>query len=195
MTLKSIPKFAAGAIAVVTLVLAVTGAARAQSASALPLVDLNRFAGSWYEIARLPTKREKGCIADVVDLIASGDKRNEYQLVNSCKAKNDYTDVTNADIKAVKNSGGGKLKVQYIWPFSDKEWVLALGSDYQWALVGSPNHKGLRILSRTRQMSPDVLATIKQKAASEGYAVDKLAMTLQTGRTPMAKVNGTKSAE
>jgi apolipoprotein D and lipocalin family protein len=162
--------------------LGVASAAIGQSVTALPSVDLNRFTGRWYEIARIPNKREKGCIADVVDLIAPADKQNHLLLVNTCRAKNDYTDVSNANIKAEKNSGDGMLKVTYIWPFSDSEWILALATDDGWVLTGSPNHKELRILSRTRELSPDVLAAIKQKAASEGFAVDKLMMTPQTGR-------------
>lgn len=164
------------------LSLGMVSAASGQTVSALPSVDLNRFAGSWYEIARLPTKREKGCIADVVDLIGLAYKPDRLTLVNSCKAKNDYTDVRNANIKAEKNSGDGKLKVTYIWPFSEKEWILALGADYEWVLIGSPNHKLLRVLSRTRVLSPDVLNEIKLKATSEGYPTDKLMMMLQTSR-------------
>ena len=154
----------------------------AQSTSALPSVDLNRFSGSWYEIARLPNKREKGCLADVVDLIALADKVDRLLLVTSCKAKNDYTDVANADIRTEKGSGGGKLKVIYLWPFSEKEWILALGPNYEWVLLGSPNHKALKVLSRTRTLSTEVLSDLKQKAASEGYATGKMTMTLQTGR-------------
>ena len=168
------------ATVIAALMLSEVSGAGAQSATALPSVDLNRFAGSWYEIARLPDKREKGCIADVVDLIALADKPDHLQLVNSCKAKNDYTDVNNAGIKAEKNSGDARLKITYIWPFSDKVWVLALGDGYEWALLGSPNHKILRVVSRERTMSAEVLASIKQRAASEGYATDKLSLTLQT---------------
>ena len=154
----------------------------AQSTSALHSVDLNRFSGSWYEIARLPNKREKGCLADVVDLIALADKVDRLLLVTSCKAKNDYTDVANADIRTEKGSGGGKLKVIYLWPFSEKEWILALGPNYEWVLLGSPNHKALKVLSRTRTLSTEVLSYLKQKAASKGYDTGKMTMTLQTGR-------------
>lgn len=180
--MKCIRTLVAGGTAVATLVLGLTGAGIGQTVTALPSVDLNRFAGSWYEIASLPSKREKGCIADTTDLIALGDKRDRLTLVNSCHAKNDYTNVRNADIKVQKNSGGGKLKVTYIWPFSDKVWVLGLEPNYQWVLLGSPNHKALRVLARTRSLGPDVLSEIRQKATSEGYPTDKLMMTLQTGR-------------
>jgi apolipoprotein D and lipocalin family protein len=169
-----------GGAAFAVLALATVCGAPAQQPSALPSVDLNRFAGSWYEITRLPNKREKGCVADVMDLIALADKNGHLQLVTSCEAKNDYLNVANASIKAEKGSDGGRLKVTYVWPFSDKDWILAIGADYEWVLLGSPNHKVLRVLSRTRTLSPDLLSEIKQKAASEGYAANKMTMTVQT---------------
>ena len=175
-------RLGAGAAVIAVAMSGLPNIAIAQAVSPVPSVDLNRFAGSWYEIARLPTKREKGCISDVVDLVALADKADRLQLVNSCKTKNDYTDVNNAGIKAEKNSGDAKLKITYVWPFSDKVWILALGDNYEWVLLGSPNHKLLRVLSRQRTMSPEVLVTIRQKAASEGYAIDKLILTPQTQR-------------
>jgi len=180
--LKFLLRMAIGGTAFAAFALGAVAGAAGQSVSALPSVDLNRFAGSWYEISRLPNKREKGCLADVLDLVALADKNDHLQLVTSCEAKNDYTNVANADIKADKNSGGGKLKVIYLWPFSEKDWILAVGADYEWVLIGSPNHKELRVLSRTRSMNPEVLSGIRQKAASEGYAIDKMTMTLQTGK-------------
>ncbi len=180
--MKFLARLAVGGAALAVFMLVAVRGTSAQAATALASVDLNRFAGSWYEIARLPNKREKGCVSDAVDLIALAEKNNHLQLVTSCETKNDYLNVANANIQAEKGSGGGKLKVTYLWPFSEKEWILALGGDYGWVLLGSPNHKDLKVLSRTRSLSPDLLSEIKQKAASEGYATEKLTMTLQTGR-------------
>jgi apolipoprotein D and lipocalin family protein len=156
--------------------------ARAQAVTALPSVDLNRFAGAWYEIARLPFKREKECIADVVEVVALADKTGHLQLINSCMTNKGYTDVRNAGIKAEKGSGDAKLKVTYLWPFTEKDWVLAVGQNYEWALVGSPNHKLLLVLSRTRTMSPAVLSGIEQQAAAQGFDPAKIMTTLQMGR-------------
>ncbi len=111
-------------------------------------------------------------------LFALGDKANHIQLVTSCKTKAGYTDARNADGKAQDKLGDGKLKLG-IWPFSRKYWVLATEPDYQWSLVGSPNHKTLWIYSRKPVMSPDVLAEVRAKAASQGFALDKLVMTPQ----------------
>ncbi len=76
--------------------------------------------------------------------------------------------------KVADTLGDGKLKVSYLWPFSQKYWVLAVGPEYTWALVGNPNHKELWVLSRTETMNPEMLEEIKSKAAAEGFEGAKL---------------------
>jgi apolipoprotein D and lipocalin family protein len=58
--------------------------------------------------------------------------------------------------------------------------VLALGPEYDWALVGSPNHKKLWLLSRTAAMASDAFRQAKAKAAFEGFRVEKLETVSQT---------------
>ncbi|QHN05573.1 lipocalin family protein [Granulicella sp. WH15] len=166
----------------ICLLLAGAQALRGQSVRAVPKVDLPSFTGTWYEVARYADKREKECVGDVFMLIALADKPNRFQLVNSCKTKTGYTDTNNGNGRTQDKSGDGKLKVTYIWPFSKKFWVLAVGPGYEWSLVGNPNHKDLRVLARTTTMKPEVLAEIKAKAAAQGFPVGKLVMTPQTPR-------------
>lgn len=177
---RTISRFAIG-LCIAALLQCALQPAQAQSVKALPSIDLNRFTGTWYEIARLPNKREKKCIADVVQVLALGDKKNQLQIVESCKTNKGYTQIRNASAKGLKNSGDGKLKVTYLWPFSEKHWVLALGEQYEWALVGSPDHKTLWVLSRTRNMDNSTLSAIQQKAGSQGFHTDKMKMTAQSG--------------
>jgi apolipoprotein D and lipocalin family protein len=162
-------------------------AAFAQSATALPTLDFNQFTGSWYEIARFPIKREKNCTSDVVEVIALGDKSKQLQIVTSCKTRKGYVDVRNATARTEKKRGDGELKVTYLWPFSEKDWVLALspagaGPNDRWLLVGSPNHKALWIFAGSATLAPALLAEIRQKADTQGFATAKLVPTLQTGR-------------
>jgi apolipoprotein D and lipocalin family protein len=82
-----------------------------------------------------------------------------------------------------KNPSDGRLKVMKLWPFTTKYWVLALGPDYGWSLVGSPNHKSLWIYSKSPTLAPDVLAQIEAQAAAEGYPVAKLVLTPQSGQS------------
>lgn len=164
----------------ICLLLAATGRASAQTVTAVPHLDLDRFVGKWYEVARYPTKLEKKCLGNVFQLIARGEKRQHLDLVSSCAIGDGFAYVRNGTIKAENKTGDGKLKVSYLWPFSTRYWVLALGPDEGWSLVGSPNHKNLWVLSRTATLKPDVLADIRSKAAAQGFPPDKLLLTPQT---------------
>src|ERR1700736_3276298 len=93
-----------------------------QTVTPVPKLDLDRTMGTWYELARFPVKREKPCVSDELVLYARGDKRNSFQIVTSCRIKdNDNTDSWNANGR-MPNSGDGALKVRTIWPFSAKYW-------------------------------------------------------------------------
>jgi apolipoprotein D and lipocalin family protein len=165
----------------IAVVLAMTaGAAHAQSATAVDRLDLGRFTGTWFEIARLPDKAQKQCVGGAFDMYTLGDKPGRFLLVTSCKLKDGTAKVRNLSGSRGKKSVDGKLKVTTLWPFSRKSWVLALAPDYGWALVGSPNHKTFWLLSRTASMPPDALQQAEAKAASEGFHVEKLKTVSQT---------------
>jgi apolipoprotein D and lipocalin family protein len=157
---------------------AATHVASAQTATPIPKLDLNQYMGTWYQIASYPTKTEKHCLSDAMTLYALGDKRDSFQVVTSCKIKDDNTDSWDSKGKMDKASDG-KLQVSHFLIFSKKYWVLATGPAYEWSLVGSPNHKCLWVLSRTTTLQPEALAEIKAKAAAEGFDPSKLVIMLQ----------------
>ncbi|MDP9038510.1 MAG: lipocalin family protein [Acidobacteriota bacterium] len=163
----------AAAGCVLAAVLAAGGAAAGQMVTPIAKLDADRFIAPWYEITRLPVKKEKRCLTDQVVLYALGDKKNSFQRVTSCKIKGDNSDSWNATGK-LDESGGGGLKVRTIWPFSRPYWVLAAGPAYEWLLVGTPNRKSLWVLSKTPDMAPDVIASIVAKASAEGFNTAKL---------------------
>lgn len=152
---------------------------RAQAITPVPKLDPNQFAGTWYEIARYPTKREKNCANDVALLTAEGDKPNQYQLETSCTDKKSYNDTRNF---TANSKGSGELKIRTIWPFSRPLWIIATAPDYSWSLAATPNHKSLWIYSKTLTLSPEVLTDIKSRAAAQGFSPDKLVMTQQKPR-------------
>jgi apolipoprotein D and lipocalin family protein len=169
-------RLAVGLALSVGLVAGAAQTAAAQSATAAPALDLNRYMGTWYEVARLPDKAERRCVGGAMVLNALADKPHRFQVVDSCRAKDGYTNVRNFNGKEADKSGGGKLKLSSFWPFSTKYWVLALGPTYDWALVGNPNHKSLWVLSRTATLPPEELTKIEALAAAQGFDTSKLAM-------------------
>jgi apolipoprotein D and lipocalin family protein len=152
-----------------------------QAVTAVPQLDLNRFTGTWYEMARYPDKGEKTCVSDAVMLYALGDKAGKFQMVSSCQMKDGNTNWQSANGRITdKKVADGRLKVTYIWPFTHKDWVLAVGPEYEWALVGSPKRKEMWVLSRSVTMAPEVLAAIEDKAVAEGFEKGKMVAVAQT---------------
>lgn len=148
-------------------------AAAGQSASAVPKLDLNRYMGVWYEMARTPNKMEKKCKENDTILYALGTKDRSFQMGIFCKIKPDVAIEWDANGKIDKN-GDGRLKVTHLWPFRKKYWVVATGHQYEWALLGTPNRKTLWVLSRTAQMRPAELSQIEANAAAAGFDTAKL---------------------
>ncbi len=145
----------------------------AQTVAAVPKLDLNGLMGTWYEIARLPNKAERHCVRNVQVLYALGDKKNTFQLGTSCLLKDGTPDSYDGTGKMDK-AGDGKLKLGWLPLFTSPYWVLATGPSFEWALIGSPKHKSLWILSRTAGLDPAVLAGIKATATAQGFDLGKL---------------------
>ncbi|GAC1414456.1 MAG: lipocalin family protein [Acidobacteriaceae bacterium] len=164
---------AAAALMLIGCAMPFSGVLHAQSATAVPKLDLDRFVAPWYEIMRSPIHREKACLGDQVVLYALGDKKNSFQRVTSCRIKGDNSQSWNATGK-LDEHGSGTLKIRTIWPFSSSYWVLATGPAYEWMLVGTPNHRTMWILSKTPVLPPEMLADAQAKAAAGGFNTSKL---------------------
>ncbi len=163
------------------VLLAGLGVARAQTVAAVPKLDLTRMATTWYEIAHSPDKAEKKCVRDGLVLFASGEKVGRLEEVASCVYKNGFANVQNISLRLKdKKVMDGRLQTSFLFLFHRKQWVLALDDDYAWALIGSPNHKQLWVLSRTSTMAPEVLEVVKAKASAQGFEVSKLMVVPQT---------------
>lgn len=170
-----------GGLTLLSGLLCLTSAGLGQTVTAVPKLDLNRYMGSWYEIARLPDKKEKQCVGGALVLYAAGEKAGRFQVVSSCQTKGNNVEARNASGKVADKAGDGQLKISYLWPFSQKYWVLAVGPEYEWALVGSPDHKTLWILSRTEKMAPEVLLDLEGRAATAGFNRSKIVMVVRVG--------------
>lgn len=166
-------------IVLLYLLLTASAMTMGQAVTPVPKLDLTQITGKWFEIQRYPDKAEKNCASDSFLLVALADKANQIQLVTSCKLKKGYNNIRNGTGKLIDKNGDGRLKVSFHWPFSTKYMVMAVGPKYEWALVGTSNHKSLWIFSRTLDMAPDVLSVVEQKAQSEGFSLPKLQTVVQ----------------
>jgi apolipoprotein D and lipocalin family protein len=150
----------------------------AQKVKPVAKLDFNAMTGTWFEMARLPDKAEKQCAGDAMMIFALGDKKGRFQVVDSCERKDGTKDVRNAGGRLSK-FGDGRLRVSHLWPFSDKQWVLAMGANGEWVLLGNPNRKELWMLSRTETIAPDVLAQVEGMAGAMGFNVGKMKQVKQ----------------
>lgn len=132
-------------------------------------LDLQRFLGTWYEIARFDHRFERGMeqtkanyvLRDDgdIDVLNTGIKDGELQTAEG-KAKL-------TDVPAV-------LRVSFFGPFYSDYRVMLVDSDYQYALIGSGSDEYLWILSRTPQLSDSIKTLILDEAQHRGYDTKQL---------------------
>jgi apolipoprotein D and lipocalin family protein len=145
----------------------------------VPHVDLDRYMGKWYEIASFPQWFQKGCVATTATYTLRKD--GDVDVLNQCREKTLDGKEKRAKGKAwvVDEKSNAKLKVRFFWPFSGDYWIIDLGDDYQYAVVGHPKRKYLWILSRTPQMDQQAYDTILAKLGDLQYDLTPLQKTLQ----------------
>jgi apolipoprotein D and lipocalin family protein len=151
----------------------------AQKLKTVPYVDLNKYAGKWYEIASYPQRFQKGCHCTTAEYTLS-DKG--YVIVEN-RCNQDSINGKQSYIKGKafveKNSGNAKLKVQFFWPFKGKYWIIDLADDYSYAVVSHPNKKYLWILSRTSKMDGTIYQLVISRLKVKGFDLSKLQTTVQ----------------
>ncbi len=141
-------------------------------------VDLERYAGTWYEIATIPASFQKGCVASTATYTLRAD--GEVDVVNRCRSETlDGPERTARGTAWSADPSNAKLVVQFFWPFRGDYWVIDLGADYEYAVVGHPGRNYLWILSRTPAMSDATYRGILERLAAQGYELSRIVRTLQ----------------
>jgi len=142
-------------------------------------VDLNRYMGTWYEIASFPQRFQKGCVASRATY--SLRKDGKVSVLNQCR-----NETLDGKLRTAKGTAwvvdkhtNAKLKVRFFWPFSGDYWIIDLSSDYEYAVVGHPDRTYLWILCRKPQMDPDTYEGIVQRLKVQRYDVSRLKKMLQ----------------
>jgi lipocalin len=144
------------------------GANKVDNSTVQP-IDLNRYLGHWYEIARFDHPFERGTY---------------YSMARYTMREDGKIDVLNTGIKdgraeeataiAKTTDVPGLLRVSFFGPFFSDYRIMMIDSDYQYALVGGSNKKFLWILSRTPQLDEEVKASILGEADRRGYDINRL---------------------
>lgn len=149
----------------------------------VPALDLQRYLGRWYEVARYQHGFEKTLVGATAEYALRDD--GKISVLNSGFKKT--LDGKYTDVKAVawrpNDAVPGALKVKFFGLFSSDYLVFGLDDvDYQWALVGNNNRKYLWLLSRTPEVAPELLEKMKGMAEAQGYDLSKLYIVPQKAR-------------
>lgn len=145
----------------------------------VPYVDLSRYVGKWYEIASFPQRFSEGCVATTATYSLRED--GKIDVLNECRIDSFNGPLNTAEgvAEVVDKETNAKLKVTFFWPFSGKYWIIDLGGDYEFAVVGHPSRNYFWILSRAPRLSEAKLNGILDRAQRKGFDLQKLQMTPQ----------------
>lgn len=151
----------------------------------VPYVDLKRYAGRWFEIARLPNKFQDQCVGNTTATY-NLKERGEIEVINQCLTKKGNVDDAKGKAKIVDTRTNAKLAVRFapgalsflpgVW---GDYWVIALEPNYQYAVVGHPDRKYLWVLSRSPQMDDVLYQNILRNVEKMGYNANKVMKTAQ----------------
>lgn len=153
-----------------------------QSVAAL---DVPRYMGRWYEIAKFPNRFQRDCVADArAEYRLLNDQR--IRVVNRCRQSDGKIEEA-AGIARQAGASSSQLKVRFApaWlsflPFVWGDyWVVDLDPDYQMAAVSEPRREYLWVLARTPRVEPDAYAALLRRLDAMGFDIGKLQLTLQT---------------
>ena len=175
MLLNSV--FAVTALAFISL--SFTTQAETVPPQAVDQVDIQKYAGKWYEIAHLPMYFQRKCVSNIsAQYTVNADQT--MGVLNSCRIENGEM-ISSEGVAYPQNQGNSKLKVSFLppglrWiPFTKGHyWVLRVDPEYKVALVGGPSTKYLWILSREPQLDEATYQSYLDTAKYYGYDITKL---------------------
>lgn len=145
-------------------------------------VDVDKYLGVWYEIAYIPNRFQKHCAGGTT---AEYTKRDDGKLkvVNSCYTKDNKRKQSTGRAWIVDGATNAKLKVSFfpgkLKLFAGDYWIIDLGPNYEYAVVGHPKRKYGWILSRTKELPADILKGVKLRLEGQGYDTSEFRFTNQ----------------
>jgi apolipoprotein D and lipocalin family protein len=149
-------------------------------------VDLHRYLGDWFEIARFPNRFQQSCAGDVRATYATRPD-GRLDVINRCRAANGHVIEAQGVARVVDARTSAKLKVRlapavlsflpFVW---GDYWIVGLAGDYSWAVVGSPDRAYLWILARTPVLEAAGVDAARAAARANGFDTDRLVTTRHT---------------
>jgi apolipoprotein D and lipocalin family protein len=156
-----------------------------QAVKTIASLDVPRYLGTWYEIAKFPNWFQKKCISNTKAVYTAKPDGN-LRVLNSCKTASGETSEAEGLARQIGAKDSPKLEVRFapewlsflpmVW---GDYWVIDLDPQYQLAVVSDPSREYLWILSRTPQLDPKVYADLLQRLQQQRFDIQKLELTSQ----------------
>jgi apolipoprotein D and lipocalin family protein len=135
--------------------------------------DINKYAGTWYEVARLNHTFQKNCDYVVANYILKNE--DKIEVINTCTLNTGKLKTAKGVAKfATEDTTLAHLKVSFFWPFYGNYKVIMLDPKYNWAVVGDGTLRYFWILSRTPSISKDLLEVILKESKDLGFDINNL---------------------
>ena len=156
-----------------------------QNVKTIASLDVPRYLGTWYEIAKFPNWFQKKCVSNTKAVYTAKSDGN-LRVLNSCKTASGETSEAEGLARQIGAKDSPKLEVRFapewlsflplVW---GDYWVIDLDPQYQVAAVSDPRREYLWVLSRTPQLDPKVYADLLQRLKQQQFDTQKLELTTQ----------------
>ena len=160
---------------------------KAQNMNTAPVtvdsVDLNKYVGLWYEVAKIPNRFQKSCARNTTASYKLRDD-GKIDVINKCIEEDGDTNEVEGIAKVVDSKTNAKLEVSFvrilgIQLFWGDYWIIGLDKNYKYAVVETPSRKYGWILSRTPKLPPEDIDKIFNIIRKQGYDPEDFVMTEQ----------------
>jgi apolipoprotein D and lipocalin family protein len=160
-------------------------------------VDVDQYLGRWYEVASIPQWFQKQCVGNTTASYSKAEK-GRLEVLNVCQTKDGSYDSAEGRAKISNTQSNAELKVTFVdffgWWFgiAGKYWILDLGENYSYSVVGEPTRQNAWILSRTPAISEENLVRAATTLKAQGFDLCKVLTSRQDGgfteRKPLCQV-------
>lgn len=150
----------------------------------VPSMDLKRYTGLWYEVARLPNRFQSQCVGDVTATYQLGED-GQLAVINACRLADGNLDKAEGVARLASAEGPvSRLEVRFapawlgwlplVW---GDYWVIELAPDYSYSVVGTPSRNYFWILARSPQLDDKTYSAILVRASEKGFDTSRVQRT------------------
>jgi apolipoprotein D and lipocalin family protein len=171
--------------ALVALALHAGAASAAEPLATIPALDVQRYMGAWYEIAKFPNDFQKKCVGDTTATYSLRED-GRVAVVNRCRTRDGGAEVAEGVARQVGSASSPRLKVRFAPAFLSflpmvwgDYWVIDLDQGYQLSAVSEPKREYLWILSRTPQVEAAAYEALLARLRAKGLDTSRLVRTSQ----------------